>query len=208
MVAFIYNTAWEARIDSHGRVFYVDHINRITTWQRPGSSTTNTGSDLRFQQLDRRYQSVRRTISRPDNIDRDPSTSGTNPGRVEDCETERQVERTERNDVQAFDISTIPAVQFLCRSDFFTVLHTNLEALELYNRNTSLKYMISKIRRDNSVFPRYEHNKDLVTIINFFADPTKDLPPRYESKLDKAGKVRLIHWIIFYYFKVPCFVIN
>ncbi|MBN3321502.1 HECW2 ligase, partial [Atractosteus spatula] len=26
---------WEARIDSHGRVFYVDHVNRTTTWQRP-----------------------------------------------------------------------------------------------------------------------------------------------------------------------------
>ena len=26
---------WEARVDSHGRVFYIDHVNRQTTWQRP-----------------------------------------------------------------------------------------------------------------------------------------------------------------------------
>lgn len=26
---------WEARVDAHGRVFYIDHHNRVTTWQRP-----------------------------------------------------------------------------------------------------------------------------------------------------------------------------
>jgi E3 ubiquitin-protein ligase HECW2 len=91
--------------------------------------------------------------------------------------------------LEAFDVTTTPAVQFLSRPDFFTVLHTNVEAMELYNRNTSLKYMISKIRREPRVFPRYEHNRDLVALINFFADQAKDLPTGYESKLDRTGKV-------------------
>lgn len=26
---------WEARVDTHGRVFYIDHVNRVTTWNRP-----------------------------------------------------------------------------------------------------------------------------------------------------------------------------
>lgn len=49
---------WEARIDSHGRIFYIDHINRTTTWQRPSSNAVArarpSSNDLQRQQLDRR----------------------------------------------------------------------------------------------------------------------------------------------------------
>ena len=34
--------AREARIDSHGRIFYIDHTTRTTSWQRPGSNGTAT----------------------------------------------------------------------------------------------------------------------------------------------------------------------
>ncbi|XP_011859832.1 PREDICTED: E3 ubiquitin-protein ligase HECW2 isoform X1 [Vollenhovia emeryi] len=176
--------SWEARIDSHGRVFYIDHINRTTTWQRPNLTTRNTGCDLRRQQLDRRYQSVRRTISRPDNIDREVNSSNGNSF----DNTERQSDRADRGESEPFDITTIPPVLFLTRPDFFTVLHTNPEAMEVYNRNTSLKHMINRVRRDPIVFPRYEHNRDLVALINVFADPGKELPRGYESKLDRTGK--------------------
>ncbi|EGI64267.1 PREDICTED: E3 ubiquitin-protein ligase HECW2 isoform X1 [Acromyrmex echinatior] len=176
--------SWEARIDSHGRVFYIDHINRTTTWQRPSLTTRNTGSDLRRQQLDRRYQSVRRTISRPDNIDRE--ANGSNGNLFDN--NERQNDRTDRSESELFDISTIPPVLFLTRPDFFTVLHTNADAMEVYNRNPSLKHMINRVRRDPVVFPRYEHNRDLVALINVFADPNKELPRGYESKLDRTGK--------------------
>ncbi|XP_008556384.1 E3 ubiquitin-protein ligase HECW2 [Microplitis demolitor] len=199
--------SWEARIDSHGRVFYIDHVNRTTTWQRPGQTTRNTGCEMRRQQLDRRYQSVRRTISRPDNIDREASgSSSSSSGAVAiavasanaNTNTNANANQPESNGersvpdrsniTEPFDIATIPPVLFLSRPDFFTVLHTNMDAMELYNRNPSLKHMISKIRRDPLVFPRYEHNRDLVALINFFADPTKELPRGYESKLDRTGK--------------------
>lgn len=50
---------WEARIDSHGRVFYVDHVNRTTTWQRPTAAATpdgihRSGSIQQMEQLNRR----------------------------------------------------------------------------------------------------------------------------------------------------------
>ncbi|XP_022448764.1 E3 ubiquitin-protein ligase HECW1 [Delphinapterus leucas] len=59
---------WEARIDSHGRVFYVDHVNRTTTWQRPTSAATpdgmrRSGSIQQMEQLNRRYQNIQRTIA-------------------------------------------------------------------------------------------------------------------------------------------------
>ena len=173
-----------------------------------GLTTRNAGCHLRLQHLDRRYQSVRRTISRPDNIDRDAVSSNSSVSAVQIQQHQQQQQQQQQHQQhqqlqqqqqqqqlpqqqhqQPFDITTTPAVQFLTRPDFFTVLHTNTAAMELYNRNTSLKYMISKIRREPRVFPRYEHNRDLVSLINFFADPTKDLPAGYESKLDRTGKV-------------------
>ncbi|XP_014211450.1 E3 ubiquitin-protein ligase HECW2 isoform X2 [Copidosoma floridanum] len=178
-------SSWEARIDSHGRVFYIDHINRTTTWQRPGSTSRNAGCDVRLQHLDRRYQSVRRTISRPDNIDREPASSSSSSLH---SGQQQQQQSQQQQQPEAYDITRTPAVQFLTRPDLFTVLHTNTEAMECYNRNTSLKYMISKIRREPRVFPKYEHNRDLVALVNFFADQSKDFPTGYESKLDRTGK--------------------
>uniref|UniRef100_A0A672MKX3 WW domain-containing protein n=1 Tax=Sinocyclocheilus grahami TaxID=75366 RepID=A0A672MKX3_SINGR len=43
MYFFKSGTDWEARIDSHGRVFYVDHVNRTTTWQRPSQAAKCSG---------------------------------------------------------------------------------------------------------------------------------------------------------------------
>lgn len=81
-----------------------------------------------------------------------------------------------------------PGVKFICRADFFTLLHMNQEALALYNRNGSLKHMISKIRRDPTWFERYQHNKDLVLLVNLFADTARDLPRGWETKFDRYGK--------------------
>ena len=35
---------WERGIDSHGRVYYIDHINRTTTWVRPRRSKQFTST--------------------------------------------------------------------------------------------------------------------------------------------------------------------
>lgn len=50
---------WEARIDSHGRIFYVDHVNRTTTWQRPTAPAApqtlqRSNSIQQMEQLNRR----------------------------------------------------------------------------------------------------------------------------------------------------------
>lgn len=66
------------------------------------------------------------------------------------------------------------------------------EALALYNRNGSLKHMISKIRRDPSAFERYHHNRDLVALVNLFADSIRDLPRGWETKFDRSGKVNVL----------------
>jgi len=57
---------WEARMDSHGRVFYIDHNTRSTTWQRPTSTVTDDTVDEHRRQLDRRsHFHFDRTLSPP-----------------------------------------------------------------------------------------------------------------------------------------------
>ncbi|XP_028136610.1 E3 ubiquitin-protein ligase HECW2 isoform X3 [Diabrotica virgifera virgifera] len=152
--------SWEARMDSHGRVFYIDHATRTTSWTRPGGSTSSfppAAAEQHRRQLDRRYQSIRRTIS--------------------------------SNRLEVVDFSTAPpGCRLLTRPDFFTVLHMNQEALALYNRNPTLRHMIVKIRRDPNVFEKYQHNKELVSLVNLFADPTLDLPNGWDTRKDRSAK--------------------
>lgn len=166
---------WEARMDSHGRIFYIDHTTRTTSWQRPGRPGDTAiifGRDQHRQQLDRRYQSIRRTITCERN-DVLAQTNGFNSPRLGQNENSSDLH---------------PAVKLLCRPDFYSKLHTNEDALIVYNRNAALKHMILRIRRDINCFDRYQYNKDLVALVNCFAVVERDLPIGWESKLDSSGK--------------------
>ncbi|KAJ6637544.1 E3 ubiquitin-protein ligase HECW2, partial [Pseudolycoriella hygida] len=171
--------AWEARMDSHGRIFYIDHTTRTTSWQRPGGTgilVTGSGREQHRQQLDRRYQSIRRTITCER---RDQITLPTS--RIDNSDANGRNGEPSNDD-------THPAVLMLCRPDFYSMLHTNQEALAVYNRNTALKHMVLRVRRDPNCFDRYQYNKDLVALVNSFAVLGKDLPTGWETKLDQTGK--------------------
>lgn len=164
-------SSWEARMDSQGRIFYIDHMTRTTSWQRPGGNATifGSGREQHRQQLERRYQSIRRTITNERN-------------------DLNQLNGSPRLDGTDSNIEQHPAVKLLCRPDFYSKLHTNEEALIIYNRNAALKHMILRIRRDVNCFERYQYNKDLVALVNCFALIERDLPNGWESKLDSSGK--------------------
>lgn len=49
--------------------------------------------------------------------------------------------------------------------------------------------MIGRIRRDPPTFEKYQHNKELVALVNMFADTSQDLPPNWDTKKDRNGKV-------------------
>uniref|UniRef100_A0A182P842 WW domain-containing protein n=1 Tax=Anopheles epiroticus TaxID=199890 RepID=A0A182P842_9DIPT len=182
--------AWEARMDSHGRIFYIDHATRTTSWQRPGPLGTSAVllPDPHRQQLDRRYASIRRTIyehMRPDTGSPSTSTAITS-GRSRP--SSRSVQPSTTSAPSAASASFHPALLMVCRSDFYSMLHTNGEAIQLYNRNAALKHMVSRVRRDPGCFGRYQHNRDLVALVNCFAQPAQDLPTGWETKLDQSGK--------------------
>ncbi|XP_024857872.1 E3 ubiquitin-protein ligase HECW2 [Kryptolebias marmoratus] len=189
---------WEARIDSHGRIFYVDHVNRTTTWQRPTAPAApqtlqRSSSIQQMEQLNRRYQSIRRTIT---NSDRSEETSADLLSEPEGELMPHSISEYRRESAVAHSggrsrlslLLQSPSAKFLCSPDFFTVLHSNPSAYRMFTSNTCLKHMISKVRRDAHYFERYQHNRDLVTFLNMFSNKQLELPRGWEMKHDHTGK--------------------
>ncbi|XP_041923304.1 E3 ubiquitin-protein ligase HECW1 [Alosa sapidissima] len=190
---------WEARIDSHGRVFYVDHVNRTTTWQQPTHAAKCTriqrsSSVQQMEQLNRRYQNIQRTMAtEEDGVQRRAERNSST-----DTETEAPPQATELrrespssspvNHQKVTMLLQCPAVKFVTHPEFFTVLHANYGAYRMFTNSTCLKHMILKIRRDARNFERYQHNRDLVTFLNKFADTQLELPRGWEIKTDPQGK--------------------
>ncbi|XP_064222814.1 E3 ubiquitin-protein ligase HECW1 isoform X8 [Aotus nancymaae] len=199
---------WEARIDSHGRVFYVDHVNRTTTWQRPTAAATpdgmrRSGSIQQMEQLNRRYQNIQRTIAteRPEDdsssqsCEQAPAGGGGGGGSDSEAESSQSSLDLRRegslSPVNSQKITLLlqsPAVKFITNPEFFTVLHANYSAYRVFTSSTCLKHMILKVRRDARNFERYQHNRDLVNFINMFADTRLELPRGWEIKTDQQGK--------------------
>lgn len=186
---------WEARVDSHGRVFYVDHVHRTTTWHRPnhadcGSKCSHglprSGSTQQMEQLNRRYESIQRTMateddgesSRPERTggsDSQPEWTPTGPG-------------SHSSNPKLSHLLQSPAVKFITHPEFFTVLHSNYAAYRMFTSSSCVKHMILKVRRDARNFERYQHNRDLVIFLNKFADTQVELPRGWEIKTDPQGK--------------------
>ncbi|XP_056156982.1 E3 ubiquitin-protein ligase HECW2-like isoform X2 [Lampris incognitus] len=186
---------WEARIDSHGRIFYVDHVNRTTTWQRPTAppapqTLQRSNSIQQMEQLNRRYQSIRRTITN----DSRPEEQPANELPADETDMHPSELRRDSGVAQSSSRSRLnlllqsPSAKFLTSPDFFTVLHSNPSAYRLFTANTCLKHMISKVRRDAHHFERYQHNRDLVAFLNMFANKQLELPRGWEMKHDHTGK--------------------
>ncbi|TRY94183.1 hypothetical protein DNTS_028357, partial [Danionella cerebrum] len=188
---------WEARIDSHGRIFFVDHVNRTTTWQRPTGppppqGLTRSSSILQMEQLNRRYQSIHRTMtserSEEQHVD-DPPTEETDVLAHSICDNRRDgfMGQSSSRSRLALLLQS-PGAKFLSSSDFFSVLHANPSAYRMFTSNTCLKHMINKVRRDGQHFERYQHNKDLVNFLNLFSNKQLELPRGWEMKHDHTGK--------------------
>ncbi|XP_069851808.1 E3 ubiquitin-protein ligase HECW2 isoform X4 [Dipodomys merriami] len=188
---------WEARVDSHGRIFYVDHVNRTTTWQRPTAPPApqvlqRSNSIQQMEQLNRRYQSIRRTMTN----ERPEENTSAMDGAGEEADFHQASTDFRRENVLPHSTSRSrltlllqsPPVKFLISPEFFTVLHSNPSAYRMFTNNTCLKHMITKVRRDTHHFERYQHNRDLVGFLNMFANKQLELPRGWEMKHDHQGK--------------------
>ncbi|XP_068603839.1 E3 ubiquitin-protein ligase HECW1 [Brachionichthys hirsutus] len=183
---------WEARIDSHGRVFYVDHVTRTTTWQRPGHGgkrhhgIPRSGSNQQMEQLNRRYQNIQRTMATEED------GGGQRLERSSSTETDSDCPQTgpasPANHQKINNLLQSPAVKFTTHPEFFTVLHSNYAAYRMFTSSGCVKHMILKVRRDARNFERYQHNRDLVVFLNKFADVQLELPRGWEMKTDPQGK--------------------
>ncbi|XP_061614623.1 E3 ubiquitin-protein ligase HECW1 isoform X5 [Phyllopteryx taeniolatus] len=185
---------WEARIDSHGRVFYVDHVNRTTTWQRPSHGgkcnhgIPRSGSSQQMEQLNRRYQSIRRTMATEEEggsqrLERTPSVEMDS-----DAPPAATGPASPVNHQKISQLLQSPAVKFITHPEFFTMLHSNYSAYRIFTSSSCVKHMILKVRRDAKNFERYQHNRDLVVFLNKFVDTQLELPRGWEIKTDPQGK--------------------
>ncbi|KAF5893230.1 E3 ubiquitin-protein ligase HECW2-like [Clarias magur] len=187
---------WEARIDSHGRIFYVDHVNRTTTWQRPTAPPApqvlqRSNSIQQMEQLNRRYQSIRRTMTNERTEDQAAEMPSDDTDLMHHAIPEYRRDVTVGAANYCSRLSLLlqsPSAKFLTSPDFFSVLHSNPSAYRMFTSNTCLKHMISKVRRDTHHFERYQHNRDLVTFLNLFANKQLELPRGWEMKHDHTGK--------------------
>ncbi|XP_055006853.1 LOW QUALITY PROTEIN: E3 ubiquitin-protein ligase HECW1 [Boleophthalmus pectinirostris] len=186
---------WEARVDSHGRVFYVDHVHRTTTWHRPNHSECGTkcghglprsGSTQQMEQLNRRYESIQRTMATEDDGE------SSRPERTSSSDTQAEWTPTgpgsQSSNTKLSHLLQSPAVKFITHPEFFTVLHSNYAAYRMFTSSSCVKHMILKVRRDARNFERYQHNRDLVVFLNKFADTQLELPRGWEIKTDPQGK--------------------
>ncbi|XP_067952073.1 E3 ubiquitin-protein ligase HECW2-like isoform X2 [Watersipora subatra] len=238
---------WEARVDAHGRVFYIDHNNRSTTWERPTNSNKGpTAHHASLQRvpsisntdrvnMDNRYRIVKRmssidTINEasspprhhaplPPSASRSPTSQppssfpehqasaategpASNPpvieGATASTTSTSQSKLTNPPAASALDAETrlkqeiirnSPAVKFLTRTDFFSLVQYSDEAQTCYTGNSALKHMVHKIRKDPMTFHKYWHNKDLVNFLNMFVNKEEELPGSWQMKHDKTGKV-------------------
>ncbi|CDQ63212.1 unnamed protein product [Oncorhynchus mykiss] len=189
---------WEARIDSHGRIFFVDHVNRTTTWQRPTGppapqGLTRSNSIQQMEQLNRRYQSIRRTMtserSEENTVDLPPELTESDllPQTIPEYRRESAVGHPSSRSRLSLLLQS-PSAKFLCSPDFFTMLHSNPSAYRMFTSNNCLKHMISKVRRDAHHYERYQHNRDLVAFLNMFTNKQLELPRGWEMKHDQSGK--------------------
>ncbi|XP_077365231.1 E3 ubiquitin-protein ligase HECW1-like isoform X3 [Festucalex cinctus] len=189
------STDWEARIDSHGRVFYVDHVNRTTTWQRPSHGgkcshgIPRSGSSQQMEQLNRRYQSIQRTMATEEEggsnqrLERTPSVEADS-----DAPPTATGPASPVSHQKISQLLQSPAVKFITHPEFFTMLHSNYSAYRMFTGSSCVKHMILKVRRDAKNFERYQHNRDLVVFLNKFADTQLELPRGWEIKTDPQGK--------------------
>ncbi|KAG5833557.1 hypothetical protein ANANG_G00277150, partial [Anguilla anguilla] len=186
---------WEARIDSHGRIFYVDHVNRTTTWQRPTAPPApqvlqRSNSIQQMEQLNRRYQSIRRTMTSErseEQVEIPPEEPDLMHHTIPEYRRDGAVGGSSSRSRLSLLLQS-PSAKFLTSPDFFTVLHSNPSAYRMFTSNTCLKHMVSKVRRDTHHFERYQHNRDLVTFLNMFSNKQLELPRGWEMKHDHTGK--------------------
>lgn len=182
---------WEARVDHLGRVFYIDHKSRTTTWKRPKLnsnleiSNQMLNTEMEKQRLDKRYQSIRRTMNsnneKPDVIYSNKakkSNSADQPSTSSSATTSSQNSHSDQ-------ILNQPGAQFILREDLSSLIKRNQQAKELLKQSTTLIPILHKIRANPSVYyKKYQHNKELVRLLNTFSNPALPFPSGWESRCE------------------------
>jgi hypothetical protein len=196
---------WEMKLDQYGRVFYIDHLNHRTQWERPTPAVSGHMEETEQRRclLRNRYQSIRRTLSGRRQSATVSALSSTPVDETDSGGDRRQTavsallslgmamrsgRQLPSHSLLPESVREIPAMQFLTRADFLPRISHHPDASITYQSKSGLRDMIAKIRQTPSTFPQYQHNKDLTEFLNLFADKTAELPAGWETKFDQRAR--------------------
>lgn len=183
---------WEARVDHLGRVFYIDHMNRTTTWKRPKLNSNQSSqelanqlminSELEKQRLDKRYQSIRRTMTSSNE-----NTAGESGDAIYSNKANKSANKSASSSLMSFDqaasisgggdsvpaqpislplippaASTTPqttdqllkqpGAMFILRSDLQSLIKRNQQAKDILKQSSYLIQILQKIRANPAVY--------------------------------------------------------
>jgi hypothetical protein len=187
---------WEMSHDQYGRVYYIDHLNHCTQWERPTATIAATAgqseeSEQRRHLLHYRYQSVGHAL-----VGRRQEAAAVTPEALPSVSISADAGLSENNremdtilpiigsqaTLLPQSVQSIPAVRFLTQVDLMVRIRENRDADRLYQTKAGLREIIMKIRQAPATFPRYQYNRDLADFLNCFADTLARLPPGWERR--------------------------
>ncbi|PAV87687.1 hypothetical protein WR25_07992 [Diploscapter pachys] len=147
---------WDLAYDKKGRPFYINHVLKKTTWQRPQADHTREIMDNQLNGLINQQNLMNEEFKRYS-----------------------MARRFVDDKVPVVTSATVHA--FLQRNDFITLIHENQKAQFIYNSSSILKHILHRIRSGGESIEKFEKNKDFVSFINAFADPSSPLPQGWTS---------------------------
>uniref|UniRef100_A0A915JXI9 WW domain-containing protein n=1 Tax=Romanomermis culicivorax TaxID=13658 RepID=A0A915JXI9_ROMCU len=158
----------EARIDAHGRIFYVDHLNKTTSWHRPKLFKQSV-ENVRKTDKTKRFKLF---------VTEKPLVPPLN---------DRMFPNGHPNSRRNGQQSPFYSGQILFLR-FSLTMYKLQKAKEIYDNSQSVRHIIHRIRKDSDKFDRFQYNKDLVALLNEFADKTQGMPTDWELKVDVSGR--------------------
>ncbi|CAI5445330.1 unnamed protein product [Caenorhabditis angaria] len=167
------SSKWQMCLDAKGRIFYVNHETKETSWTNPEKN------------LPRRRQT------------QPPLLIGTPrlpPRRDESFITPRRTIAKNKNEngTGASDFLEELA-NFFQNSDFVTILHDNRKALDIYNKSSVVRHALHRIQMNIDLPNKFENIPQFVEFVNSFSDTSEPMPRGWEILRNSEQTIYINH---------------
>ncbi|CAB3402541.1 unnamed protein product [Caenorhabditis bovis] len=154
---------WQMCLDAKGRVFYVNHETKETSWTNPEKNLPRKGSS-RAPLLIGTPKPSRRSYERS-------NEAFITPRRTIALNQKNGNEGNVREEMAAF----------FQKSDFVVLLHENQKALDIYNSSSVVRHAVQRIQSHLDLPQKFEKNPKFVMFFNSFADQSEPMPKGWDA---------------------------